>query len=109
MFVVLTTWQVFTIASDELQDASESSLGKKQSVYNVVATETQTTISRTVSKDRSVTISVTGKAKDVEKARAELTKRLQQKVSVLVFDVWGVRRRFVSGSKRVDCVFWTLL
>lgn len=69
---------MFTIPLEELQDTE--TLGKKQSVYKSIADETNTTISRSVSKDRAVTITISGKHSSVEQARKKLSESLQQKV-----------------------------
>ena len=83
---------MFTIAYDELKEPEkESGMGKKQSIFKAIAEETNTTISRSVSKDKSVTVTISGKQANVLDARKRLQSALQTQVRV------GMERR---GGRR---------
>ena len=76
---------MFTIAYEELKDPEkESGLGKKQSIFKTIADETSTTISRSMSKDKSVTVTISGKVQNVQEARKRIQSALQTQVGASV-------------------------
>ncbi len=60
-------------------------MGKKQSIFKSIADETNTTITRSVSKDKSVTITISGKIANVQDARKRLVAGLQTQVILIIF------------------------
>jgi polyribonucleotide nucleotidyltransferase len=90
------TTQVFTIAYEELKDPEP--LGKKQSIFKTIADETNTTITRSVSKDKSVTITIAGKVTNVNEARKRLVSSLQTQVTLEVA-IPKELHRFIVGKE----------
>jgi len=92
------TTQVFSIAHDELKEPDREPLGKKQSVFKTIADETSTSISRSVSKDKSVTITISGKLQDVQDARKRLLDSLQTEITLEVA-IPKELHRFIIGKE----------
>eukprot|EP00047_Mylnosiga_fluctuans_P012927 m.28404 g.28404 ORF g.28404 m.28404 type:complete len:1218 (+) comp4552_c0_seq1:132-3785(+) len=88
------TTQVFTISYEELKEPEP--MGKKQSIFKTIADDTNTTITRSVSKDKSVTI--TGKVQNVQEARKVLLSSLQTQVTLEVA-VPKELHRFIIGKE----------
>jgi len=92
------TTQVFTIAHEELKEPETDSLGKKRSIFKIIADETSTSISRSMSKDKSVTITISGKQQSVMEARKRLLASLQTEI-VQEVAVPKELHRFIIGKE----------